>query len=78
MKKARHLMDFFHNKSNLCTILPYLHIRAVHNFWGHEFPSNHKPSKGENKHEKLEVGLLPVCHHRHLPVHDDAAIIAVW
>ena len=77
VKKVCHHMDFFHNKSNLCTTLPYLHIRAVYNFWGHEFPSNHKPSKGENQHENHQVGPLPVHHRCHLPVHDDATIISV-
>ena len=38
-------------------------------FWGREFPINHKPSKGENKHENHKVGTLPVRHRRHLPVH---------
>jgi hypothetical protein len=47
-------------------------------FWGREFPINHKPSKGENKHENHKVGTLPVRHRRHLPVHDVAAIAASW
>jgi hypothetical protein len=42
-------MDIFHNKSYLCTKLPYLHIRAVYNILGHQFSNNHKPSKGEKQ-----------------------------
>ncbi len=42
-------MDIFHNKSNLCTKMPYLHIRAVYNILGHQFSNNHKSSREKNK-----------------------------
>jgi hypothetical protein len=47
-------------------------------FWRREFPINHKPSKGENKHEKQKVEPLPVRHCCHLSVYDGIVIAASW
>ena len=70
-------MDIFHNKTNLCTKLPNLHICAVNNFGDVSFQAIINRAREENKHEKKQVEPLPIHHRHHLHFHDDGDVVAV-